>query len=268
MSSLHFPYVIHKMKTSIYTPVTTPPLGRSADAWTPGNNGYLILTISESGKWDAKRVDIKFPVLSVWVDPMNTSAMNTCKIHCLIPQKPGDSIAVTAKLDELEVIQAKEFATTLRQYTPHDYGLSQQALSVDEYTKILRHGVFDTDYHTYNNEINSNIPIYDNKSIALKNIIDFIVSQTNVKLSGVDLINLNVIPDSILEQIGFIKVPDRLGVGNSMWAGDPLRSLRPEMSSRKYYYGGAKESSDKMKETAEQFVKILEEELTREKAAA
>lgn len=238
------------MKTSIYNPTSDKS----------GDNGYLIITISDANKgWDAKKVDIKFPVLSVWVDTLNTRAQNTCKVHALIPQSP----------DNVEELQAREFAIELRRFTPHNFGLSNQAFTVDEYTKILRHGVYDGNYQATDNELNISTPIFDNKSLALKNIIEFIVEQTDIKLSGVDLINLNAVSDNVLQQLGYTKIEDRLGVGIPMWAGDPLRILRPEIATASYYRNySSRDSSKKMRDTANEFVKILEEELTKDKVAA
>lgn len=265
-----FPYHIHTIKTVIYNPVS--PI--------PGNNGYFELTINEAdyNRWEKPKSTVRFPILSVWVDPNNPKVQNTCKVHALVPQDTNTPENLAGGFTAQEYLAASELAKEIRRHSPIDHGLCNQAMSVDEYTKILRYGVYGYDksdihntgsYTSIETETNRAIPIWDNKSEALNNIIKFLVENSAMKLSGIDLINLNAVSDGILEQLGYNKVPDRLGVGVPMWSGDPLGSMQPEIyASRRWGSRLGGRHGDKIKETAEQFIKILEDELTANKGVA
>lgn len=83
----------------------------------------------------------------------------------------------------------------------------------------MRLGVRYDQYQSKSDDSWDRIPVYDSKALAVDAAIQAIAST--VPLGGTELINYNAIPDAYMEQFGFEKVPDVLGVGVPMWKGKP-----------------------------------------------
>jgi hypothetical protein len=153
--------------------------------------------------------DVTFQLLSAWQFPHKNAIV---KAHLVHNPYDGYQQILMRYLNEIgEVpIGASE--------TRAESGL---AFSLMADANILRYGRMSGSsedgirIYDQNNRIN----LYDSKSRAFNGIITAMKSFKT--LGGYRRINFNLIPDNVLESIGFSKMPDILRRGIPMWRGNP-----------------------------------------------
>jgi len=227
-----------------------------------GHDGEMKIEYSENGSFGTRK-SVSYPLISAWVDPVNTQARNTCKAYGLIPQKPKTPEGIAAKLFAQACFDENGYACYI--------GSPSQMLTVDLARKVIRFGAKEELYLASNQgDYTSAQPIYDTKSMAIKAILDALGGYSTAKIAGLDLINLNRISDRVLEELGFVKVPDVCGRGVAMWTGDATKAL--SMGSASYSTNRWRSSWDRndddvekatQSEVVESFLNLLEVELTK-----
>jgi hypothetical protein len=242
---------VYKVKTWIYDKVFP-------DRTAIGKDGMIEIEYSEDDAHSVRKI-VKFPVVSVWVDPSDTTTRNTCKVAAYVPKK-ATTVEEQAMLD---------FAGAMKMYGPLDHHARPvHTLSVDMHGNVLRYGAKESVYltSTYSQSGYNPIPIYDNKAIAFTAIIEALRKYSTAKIAGLDLINLDSISDHVLEELGFVKVPDLLGRGVPMWMGDAVNSLSMGQASYsdQRWGSGRDDGTDKSTkgEVVESFLSVLEAELS------
>lgn len=156
---------------------------------------------------DLRLAEVKIPLVSVWRDP-NTN--NACKAFAIAPTR------ATHKNLHLYLF----FKDILRQ----GYAVcgEDMILSCDQ-DGLLRYGIkhrssgMTAFYQKYDYHTMVKYYIYDSKTIALRELILRIGEI--IPVGGLDLINLNVLPSSILLEAGMTYIPDLLKRGVGMWMG-------------------------------------------------
>jgi len=91
--------------------------------------------------------------------------------------------------------------------------------------------------------------VYDSKAIAITAILNDMGRRLQV--GGVHLINLDLVDDSVLEEVGFEKVPDLLRCSVPMWSGNPGDIVR----------AGGRSTWDQEKKNCESFLTLLQQSL-------
>lgn len=156
-----------------------------------------------------KEYDVAMMGLSVWQLPHIPIAI---KAHLVLDPKNGTHSFLRKDLKKLGEIMIGPTASKMRG--------SDYSFMLDQ--RVVRYGqssgrkpfVSYTDYDT-----NKRTQVYESKATAMLEIIEAI---RNIRLvGGHTKVNFAKLPDDVLEGIGFIKVPDIMGVGVPMWAGNP-----------------------------------------------
>ena len=250
MNEVEWKAYIYKAKTWVYD--------KQLPGWPLGTDGFIEIEYSDDDMHNTRKI-AKFPVVSVWLDPTNTSSRNTCKVLASVPKK------AMSKEDEITL----DFAEALKLYGKVDHHVApMHTIGLDLHGNILRYGAKEALFLTksYGSNRYDPIPIYDTKALAFKAIMEALSSYSSVNIAGLDLINLNSISDSVLEELGFIKVPDILGRGVPMWCGDAVQAL--SMGAASYgdrrWSSGSGDDTEKAthSEVVESFLAVLEAELT------
>ncbi len=185
------------------------------------------------GNLDTKKLGIR--ILSCWV---NRHTGNAIKVHMQANiARPShakfiDLIISSGKLEGREGIFTAERNGIVR------FGFEPSANYGDCYT-----GYTDT-FDVYN--------VYDSKAIAITAILNDLGRRLQV--GGVQLINLDLVSDSVLEEVGFEQVPDLLRHSVSMWSGNPKDVVR----------AGGRNSWDQEKKNCESFLALLQQSLAPE----
>lgn len=242
--SIREPY-IHSVKAFVYDKILHPlPPGES--------NGKLIIEWDDTGrKSEAKTTE--FELAAVWVSEVNPQKTDVCKVHAIVPSKDES---------EKDGSDGWYFANEARKCGGVNVysGNQGKLVSVDEYMQVLRFGTKYGDTYQATGNDYTTTPIYDNKAAALNDMFKAIQRTSSaVQFAGIDLINLDAVPDNILEELGFIKVPDKLGFSAPMWAGDPETFITMGQYSR--YNVSYGERRDKFAEVVNSFLDILEKAL-------
>lgn len=219
-------------------------------------NGFCEVTYSQTRSW-GDRVIARFPLVSAWIDPSSTDAAKVCKATMLVPEHPADKEGRNAvKIYEMLMSYYGERSI-------QKYGVPTMKFSADDYGDTILYCCADGNYRA-KAEGYKYTPIYNNKSDAFMAIINELSSYSSVSVAGIDTINLNNINDELLEEMGFIKVPDQMGVGVPMWFGDPvsIASAGRRSTSRWGYNSGQEEDSASVKEIAESLLDLIENDLS------
>lgn len=167
-------------------------------------------------------ITMELPVLSLWVDD---ASGNAAKAHL---HAYGNDKGL------------RDFLKLCYREGSVDFSARRQEFTADRSGMIIRLGMRYDQYESRDEDGYSRIPIYDSKSLAVKAAIDCLISG-NVSLGGTELINFNEVPDTYMEQLGFEKVPDVLGVGVPMWKGKP-DSIIKKSSYRGFSYEKEKQN--------------------------
>lgn len=151
---------------------------------------------------------LSLPIISCWMDRHDGNAV---KVHLKAdPSRPSHAkllnlIVSNGKLDGMNGVFTADKRGTVR------FGYDPTTRNVDGYS-----GYCHSDYKTYT--------IYDSSAIAIDAILREI--SRRLQVGGINLINLATIADSVLEEVGFEKVPDLLRRGIPMWMGNATDILR------------------------------------------
>lgn len=179
------------------------------------------------------QIMLELPVLSLWVDDVTGHAAKA-HIHAYGRDTDLQSFLKVCKKDG-EV----------------DFSVRSQAFIADRSGLILRLGVRYDQYQSRTEDGYDRIPIYDSKALAIKAAMDAIASSTPT--GGEELVNFNEVPDTYMEQLGFEKVPDVLGVGVPMWKGKPDQIIKSRS------YGGYSYERDRKNRAG--FLDMLQQSL-------
>jgi len=225
-----------------------------------GQDGEMVITYSETGSYGNRKV-ITFPVVSVWVDTVNAREQNTCKVYGAVPKRA----ATLDDLGRLEFARRVRAAGAIQCYSASP----AQSLTVDPFETVIRYGA-DAEHYLANDGAShsSYQPIYDTKAIAITAILTALSGYSTAKIAGLDLINLNAVSDKVLEELGFLQVPDVLRRGVPMWTGDADKALSMGSSSYVTRRWNANRSDTDIErssqsEIIESFLNLLESELSK-----
>lgn len=162
---------------------------------------------------------LELPVLSLWLDEVSGHAAKA-HLHAYGNDKG-----------------LRDFVDICKREGGIDFSIRSQEFTVDRSGMVMRLGVRYDQYQSKSDDTWDRIPVYDSKAMAVDAAIQAIASS--VPLGGTELINYNAVPDAYMEQFGFEKVPDMLGVGVPMWKG------KPDAIIKKSGYGGYSYERDK-----------------------
>lgn len=186
--------------------------------------------IDKNGNLATKKLGIK--ILSCWINRHNGNAI---KVHMQAnPARPShiqfvNAIISSGKLEGREGIFTAERSGTIR------FG----------YEPSMNYG----DCYTGYTETFDAYKVYDSKAIAITAILKDMGQRLQV--GGVHLINLSLVSDDVLEEVGFEKVPDLLRCSIPMWSGNPSDIVR----------AGGRSSWDQEKKNCESFLTLLQQSL-------
>jgi hypothetical protein len=223
-------------------------------------DGFLKIRMSTGGM-GSEIVDYCFPLISLYANENKNGKTTIAKAIALVPPKPKSEFGVDDEIVKLYDF-AKRISITHGVRKPsgsiNSHGSPNCILSVDRYCKVIRFGAEDDPYQATNDE-HDTIPIFSSKGHALKAIVDQLRrnATSTINLVGMDIVNMNSVPNSLLEEMSFVEVPDLLGRGVSMWQGDPVRSITGGSSS--YSFRSSWNNSIN-REVADSFISLLEAE--------
>lgn len=231
--------------------------------------GELVIDFSLTGYRSETR-RLRLPLMGVWTCNTKPTVETVCKAHVSLPN--WKQVLKKNPTPELELLQRLVAWIHKKRGVKH-HKRPTMRLSVDDRLTVLRYGAedpaipFPAPLPGENNW--DTVPIFDTKSLALQEIFRVISKFSKTIISGTDLIDLNKVSDTVLQEIGFIKVPDRLGRGVPMWQGDPERiatlgksSFRTGYSRYRSYRDERNEASAATQEVINSFLDILEAELS------
>jgi len=231
------------------------------DQWIDGElNGEVIVSFATNGSYNDKK-EAAFPLLEAWVDPGNLGALNVFRAHASIP-KFDDSDNGKACKEFIEDVKDR------RTLPVGGYG-QKGVFLIDRAGTVLIMGTGNGEYSSKSTDDGwKRISIYPTKAKALRAVIDVMTEYSPVRVSGVDLINLNSLSDSLLELAGFLKVPEVFGRGVDMWLGSPealLDSIKDNSGKSNYSYSyNYKAEQEKARNAVQSFFDMLEIELNSE----
>lgn len=170
-------------------------------------------------------VEVRLPVISLWVDPDNNTAI---KAHLQAPNRP-----------QWNKMARHLFWRDLRKVeVPYYNRLSFTA----DTGGIIRYGA--RDIRSYSGSYG--ITYHDSKGVLLRSIFDFM--GTRLMIGGISLIDVGKIDDSVLTEMGFTEIPDVMGRLPSMWEGN----IRDLFSS-----GRARYQSENQQKNMESFIDMV-----------
>lgn len=224
------------------------------------NNGFLEIEYSDGDYYNKTKV--KYPIISEWVDPISQSV---CKAFA--------SVKFLVSSGQVLLNNNKDYKASLdfAEYVASNHdGLTfgsnpKKQISVDRGLSIIRYGADSRYYDSYNQETGQYVPIFNNKADAMKEVLKTVKKHSGAVISGLDLVNLNLVKDSVLEELGFQEIKDELGRSPSMWMGDPEAAITLGAKRFSYGYGSGSGSTQdekaSTKEVSNSFLDILEAEL-------
>lgn len=234
-------------------------------------HGELVISFSLTGYHSESR-ELRLPLLSAWTYHSKPTVQMLCKAHVGLPDFRRKLKKTLVNPDMAMLQRLLAWLYKRRGFNYHGARPTMR-LSVDDRFSILRYATEDpivpfpapmpggSQWDT--------VPIFDTKSLALQEIFRVISKYSKTIVSGVDLIDLNKVSDSVLEEIGFLKVPDQMGRGVAMWQGDAERiatlgksSFRTGYSRYSSQRDHRSDASAATQEVINSFLDILETELS------
>lgn len=152
----------------------------------------------------SKEMEQRIQIVSLWVDQQSGNAI---KAHLFPNRSDAMHRNFVADLQEIGTM------SVLGEFYLHTDG------------HWIRYGKT-RDFVAYDSEHSENAITYDSKAKALADILSHI--QNRRTLGGLNLISLNRLPDSLLLECGYEKIPDLMGNGIPMWRGIPRKILGQE----------------------------------------
>lgn len=171
--------------------------------------------------YDEKREQAAYRLISAWIDPNKTSVI---RAHL------GFDRRIPSQHRFYGLLSTEGRVTDRRDYHTH--------ITCDA-NQIIRYGR-DSDHpyeqSTLSDDGRGMYTIYDSKGKALLDLLQQI--DRNIPIIGLRLISLAAIPDEMLLEIGYQRIPDEFRRGADMWLGHPDWVLRSSSGSDRYGYGG------------------------------
>lgn len=233
-------------------------------SWNPyptiaNEDGYLEVDVTESGS--PRSSNFQFPLVSVWPNSTKSDQQNIAKAIALVPQKPkGGFLKGNSTHEETE--RHYEFCRDVwRLGNLSHAGSPDMSLSIDRHFKVIRWGGELVPFRAQDDKW-AVIPIYDTQAKALTSMLESVKRLSVQKLAGMDLVNLSKLSESVLIELGFVKVEDLLKRGPSMWQGDPEKIFTAGESNWAFRQSFGQKASEQM---VESFIQLLERELNPKK---
>lgn len=203
------------------------------------DNGELQIEYTQhiGGRQDYTVRIASFPLISIFLDESNLEAPVICKAYAEVDKTEFYPLTPEA-IDDLSEKQLKNYELKERRhngrliaelfsYSMEEtiFGKVERNISVDPFGEII---LFNSKRKPYTGGDWTNpYFIYDNKAAVMEDLLDQIHRISGAKLAGQDLINKELISDEVFEELGFIKVEDKLGSSQPMWLGNPEGVLEP-----------------------------------------
>lgn len=222
-------------------------------------NGYIQFNMDLSNTEHNKF--IRFPLISAWPNNIDAEKTELAKAILAIPQEP--KTGWTSHDEEKKLLN--EVCKECWRRGGITYGHPQFMFSIDRFFRFGYWKSAENLLSSYSNDRDSpsSIPIYDNKNQCFVDILDIIKRGVgNQQVVGLDLINLNVLSEKILVELGFVRVDDLIGNGQPMWQGDPhalLSGGKDSYSMRRY----SRSSTSVDSQVLDSFLKLIEEDLSK-----
>lgn len=154
--------------------------------------------------------DVTFALLSAWQFPNKNAIV---KAHLVHNRLDGYQQILMKYLNEIGEVPISTSESRAEQGVVFSFMADGN---------ILRYGrgstSSDDGIRTYDRE-GGRYNLYDSKARAFNGIISYL--KTYKTLGGYRRINFDLIPDNVLESIGFVRMPDILRRGVAMWRGNP-----------------------------------------------
>ena len=216
-------------------------------------NGFMLVEFSPNQRWgDTHKA--RFPLVSVWLDPNKTDSTRFCKVHITLPPDPQTE-------QERNAVELGNYLRTMPgQRMIEVSGQPSMCLTIDDHEDVLRYGSQDVPFRSTKQGTWETVPVYDSKAETFTAIMDAIKNYSSAAIAGVDLINLDCVSDEVLEEMGFLKSPDQMGVSPAMWSGD-ARSIT-SLGRRRYGSYNRNDVNDvSSSEVVESFLDLIEMDL-------
>ncbi len=142
---------------------------------------------------------VVFDVISVWLQPRTNEPI---KMHLAPPRHN-------------RIWNAVKLVNGTSGEVP--YG-TNHSLRLDKTNTAVRYN-WKQENKMYLQEEGVYVFFYENKATTIRTLLEY--TKEHHPVGGVELVNLNRVPDAMLADIGFVAVPDVLGRGLSMWYGNP-----------------------------------------------
>ena len=211
--------------------------------------GRVKFDYDQTSRGNRMRKEVQLPIIAIWQDPVTDDAVKCHMIANFRDIQQRDFYKsctgigyLRGQRTSMSIIAGKTVSFSMDQKQPATGGLIRYGLNLKE-NPVFHANDMSDGYEDYY--------IFDSKALAMKAIMQSVQDQ-GVALGGLQDVNFNLFPDSMLRSIGFQEVPDLLRRSVSMWKGNPA----------KVFSTGGYESSETKKRNLKEFLLMIEKFLS------
>jgi len=163
--------------------------------------------------WRSGEIEIRLPIVACWSSPFDGEVV---KAHMTVFKPEVDLLGINfneAWLFYNAMLKAGQALINRQNMT-----MTASSQRMLRYGKPAKQPYVSTDSI---DGVYVNRTFYDSKAFAIADILNEIKRKGQKNIGGISTASFGNVPDELLQQVGFFRIPDNMGNSVPMWAGDP-----------------------------------------------